>query len=113
MESRDTSKFIPSKQQADSSLAAQRKIISEKCIKCELCQQECAFLAKYGQPKEIADALDPFENKSQTLAFECSLCRLCAAVCPVDIDPSGLFLAMRREAATGGETASFRNIPHS
>jgi hypothetical protein len=34
-------------------------IMSEKCIKCKLCQKECAFLRKYGKPKDIADAYDP------------------------------------------------------
>ncbi len=101
-ESSSALKVGSARQNADSSLSEKIKTISEKCINCKLCQQECAFLAKYGQPKEIADALNPFENKYQTLAFECSLCRLCAAVCPVDIDPSELFLAMRREAASQG-----------
>lgn len=86
----------------NSPLPEQLKIISEKCNNCELCQQECAFLAKYGQPKEIADAFNPFESNHQDIAFECSLCRLCAAVCPVDIDPSEMFLAMRREAVSQG-----------
>ncbi|MFH2218339.1 MAG: (Fe-S)-binding protein [Pseudomonadota bacterium] len=78
------------------------RTISEKCINCELCIKECAFLRKYGKPKEIADAFDPFEKKYQTMAFECSLCGLCAAVCPVKIDPSGMFLEMRREAVRQG-----------
>jgi Fe-S oxidoreductase len=78
------------------------RTISEKCINCELCIKECAFLREYGKPKEIADEFDPFEKKYQTMAFECSLCGLCAAVCPVKIDPSGMFLEMRREAVRQG-----------
>lgn len=35
------------------------KTISEKCINCELCQKECAFLKKYGKPKDIADSYNP------------------------------------------------------
>ena len=83
-------------------MSAQLKIISEKCINCDFCIQECAFLKKYGKPKEIADTFNPFVKKYQTMAFECSLCGLCAAVCPVDIDPSEMFLEMRREAVRQG-----------
>jgi Fe-S oxidoreductase len=72
-----------------------RKTVSEKCIECRSCQRNCAFLQKYGTPKSIADA--PGENHPK-LPFECSLCRLCSSVCPVGIDPSCMFLEMRRNA---------------
>lgn len=75
---------------------------SEKCIDCKLCREECAFLQKYGSPKHIADTYDPASPKDQMMAFECSLCGLCAAVCPVKIDPSAMFLEMRRQAAALG-----------
>jgi Fe-S oxidoreductase len=78
------------------------KVIAEKCIECPLCRGECAFLSKYGNPKEIADRIDPQDDSILTLAFECSLCGLCGAVCPVDLNPRDLFLEMRREAVTKG-----------
>jgi Fe-S oxidoreductase len=37
------------------------------------------------------------------MAFECSLCALCTAVCPVDIDPAAMFLEMRQELAHRGD----------
>jgi uncharacterized membrane protein YdjX (TVP38/TMEM64 family)/Fe-S oxidoreductase len=78
------------------------RVVSDGCTRCDLCQSECAFLKKYGKPKEIADRYDPSDKGCQTLPFECSLCSLCAAVCPVGVDPSSLFLEMRREAVRRG-----------
>ena len=71
--------------------------IYKGCIKCQACQKECAFLRKYGKPGEIAHACNPADKLYQTMAFECSLCRLCAAVCPIGIIPAEMFLEMRRE----------------
>jgi len=85
-----------------SKLAAELKTISEKCTNCQLCIEDCGFLKTYGTPKEIADAFDFFDKKSQILSFECSLCQLCAAVCPEKIDPSEMFVEMRREAVRLG-----------
>lgn len=102
MQSKNALKIGSAKQGGDSFLSAQLKIISEKCINCDICKQECAFLSNYGKPKEIADAFNPFTKKYQNMAFECSLCGLCAAVCPVDLAPSELFLEMRRAAVRQG-----------
>jgi uncharacterized membrane protein YdjX (TVP38/TMEM64 family)/Fe-S oxidoreductase len=79
-----------------------RRAISEKCIECNLCQKECRFLQQYGKPKAIADTFDPENKDDQAMAFECSLCGLCLGVCPVDIDPSTMFLDMRREVVRSG-----------
>ncbi|OPY64349.1 MAG: TVP38/TMEM64 family inner membrane protein YdjZ [Syntrophorhabdus sp. PtaU1.Bin050] len=78
------------------------KAISSACIKCDLCQKECAFLRKYGKPKDIADRYDPARKEDQGMPFECSLCGLCTAVCPKGLDPAGLFLAMRQETVIRG-----------
>jgi uncharacterized membrane protein YdjX (TVP38/TMEM64 family)/Fe-S oxidoreductase len=78
-----------------------RKVVAD-CINCKFCQEECAFLRKYGKPKEIAEAYDPGDKVYQAMPFECSLCRLCAAVCPVNVNPAEMFLEMRREAACHG-----------
>ena len=76
--------------------------ISSKCTNCKDCVKACAFLYKYGTPKEIADRYDPGNPNHRTLPFECTLCRLCEAVCPVKINPGQMFLAMRREAVKNG-----------
>ena len=78
----------------------QRK--SEKCIECGLCRKECKFLQQYGTPKQIADSFDPSSSKDLKMPFECSLCGLCRAVCPVKINPAAMFLEMRREAIAQG-----------
>ena len=73
----------------------------EKCNACGICQKECPFLKKYGRPKEIAQSYDP--DRDSAMAFECSLCNLCTAVCPLKINPAAMFLAMRREAVQQGK----------
>jgi uncharacterized membrane protein YdjX (TVP38/TMEM64 family)/Fe-S oxidoreductase len=72
--------------------------VSQTCTGCGLCRKECGFLEKYGTPKEIADSYDPGTKDGQVMPFECSLCRLCDAVCPLGVNPSGMFLEMRRES---------------
>jgi uncharacterized membrane protein YdjX (TVP38/TMEM64 family)/Fe-S oxidoreductase len=71
--------------------------MSAKCTRCTVCQQECAFLRKYGTPGELAQSYDPDEKSCQALPFECSLCHLCTVVCPEKLKPSAMFLEMRRE----------------
>jgi len=83
-------------------LQEELKNISEKCINCKICQKECEFLRKYGKPKEIADSYNPTDKVHQGMPFECSLCQLCAAVCPVKINPALMFLEMRRETVRRG-----------
>jgi len=68
------------------------------CIDCPKCRAECAFLKKYGSPRDISINYDPSEIKNLMLAYECSLCGLCGAVCPVGLRPEKMFLEMRREA---------------
>lgn len=90
------------KQVARLQLKSELSIQSEKCIECKLCRKECQFLQKYGSPKHIADTYDPTSPKHQMMPFQCSLCKLCAAVCPVNINPADMFLEMRRESVDRG-----------
>ncbi|MDA8124115.1 MAG: VTT domain-containing protein [Deltaproteobacteria bacterium] len=76
--------------------------VSGDCIRCDLCQKECAFLKRYGKPKDIADRYDPARKEDQGMPFECSLCGLCTAVCPKGCDPAELFLRLRGEAVRRG-----------
>jgi Fe-S oxidoreductase len=72
--------------------------VLETCMDCGFCQKDCGFLEKYGTPKEIADSYDPGTKEGLVMPFECSLCQLCDAVCPFGINPSQMFLEMRRES---------------
>ncbi len=76
--------------------------VRESCTDCGACRNECAFLQKYGTPGEIALGYDPAAPQFHSMPFECSLCRLCTSVCPVDVNPARMFLEMRREAVERG-----------
>jgi len=76
--------------------------VSEGCIGCGRCRKDCAFLQRYGMPDAIARNFDPAGQAWVRMAFECSLCRLCRAVCPVGVRPDELFLEMRRQAVAMG-----------
>ncbi len=73
--------------------------IAATCIQCKFCQQECAFLQRYGKPKVIAENFDAADAACLKMPFECSLCRLCGTVCPVNLQPADMFLQMRRDIA--------------
>jgi Fe-S oxidoreductase len=77
--------------------------IKEKCTECLLCQKECLFLQKCGTPKAIADRYHLEEKEFRFLPYECSLCGMCHAVCPVKISPAQMFLEMRRENVLRGK----------
>jgi Fe-S oxidoreductase len=79
-------------------LAAALQECAGKCMECNLCVKQCKFLQKYGNPKHIAACYNPTAEQERKMPFECSLCNLCGAVCPVKISPGAMFLEMRREA---------------
>jgi uncharacterized membrane protein YdjX (TVP38/TMEM64 family)/Fe-S oxidoreductase len=87
-------------------LLEQISLILTACIDCPKCVAECAFLNHYGTPKHIAATYDPIEKNWVSIAFECSLCGLCASVCPVGLNPADMFLEMRRKAVED-KTAPF------
>jgi len=79
--------------------------IADDCVNCGICVKECAFLQEYGSPQKLAmrwleTAGNPLEPTAYS--FECSLCGLCHGVCPKDLDPSAMFLAMRRQLVASG-----------
>jgi Fe-S oxidoreductase len=76
--------------------------IRETCLDCGMCRTECKFLTRYGTPWAILNANDPSDPAFLKIAYECSLCGLCEAVCPVGLHPRDLFLAMRRAAVSSG-----------
>lgn len=78
------------------------KDIRERCTECGACTKACAFLSHYGTPKAIATGFDFSSPHHQAIAYECSLCSLCHAVCPEKLDPFRLFLEIRRQYVDGG-----------
>ncbi len=98
------SNIVPKQPEKSSNLHSSpndwRKIctsITQECISCGLCRKDCRYLQTYGLPNEQAEeALARRLNFSQL--FSCSLCGLCTAICPQDIDPSLMFSSLRREA---------------
>lgn len=85
---------------ADAEATRQAQTLLGACTECKACVVKCPFLAKYGTPASIAR--DVLAGKSTVDPFACSLCGLCGAVCPQNLSPGDLFLAMRRQAVTDG-----------
>ncbi len=77
--------------------------IRNGCSDCGACKTLCAFLQEYGTPIEIIEKYDFSNPEHQAVAFECSLCNLCGAVCPEKLEPGDLFYAIRREAMDTGK----------
>ncbi len=85
---------------ADAEATRQAQALLGACSECKACVVKCPFLAEYGTPSSIAR--DVLAGKSTVDPFACSLCGLCGAVCPQNLSPGDLFLAMRRQAVTDG-----------
>ncbi len=83
--------------------------VAEGCIECGLCREDCPFLQKHGLPRWIAESCLSSREAQHARAFECSLCGLCTALCPVRLDPMKMFLHMRREAFVRGQGEDSRH----
>ena len=70
------------------------------CTSCGECVRPCSFLQQQGTPAQVAGRGAVPDNL--LVAYGCSLCGLCDAICPEGVFPSGMFLAMRQEAAAQG-----------
>lgn len=84
----------------DAESTRQAQLLLGACSECRACVEKCPFLAKYGTPSSIAREV--LAAESMVDPFACSLCELCGAVCPENLSPGDLFLAMRRQAVTDG-----------
>ncbi|MCG8473054.1 MAG: (Fe-S)-binding protein [Desulfobacterales bacterium] len=68
------------------------------CRGCGRCVRACAFLSEYGTPKEILELGEKEPEKLLRIAYHCSLCGLCTAICKDGCDPPRDFLNLRRNA---------------
>ena len=73
------------------------------CTGCRRCVRECEFLKRHGTPGELARRYADQAATIRELAYSCSLCGLCEAVCPHGLAPEQMFLALRQEAVRWGE----------
>ncbi len=76
--------------------------MQKECVECGLCSRECRFLQRYGSPRQIAFEFELLSSAHRKMAYACSLCHLCTAVCPKGLDPARMFLEMRRAAVYEG-----------
>lgn len=77
--------------------------IEERCVQCGLCLKDCTFLQRYGDPKTIALSLaGATASDVEKMVFECSLCGLCTAVCPKDLNAGAMNLELRRRFVKRG-----------
>ncbi|MBW6521454.1 MAG: (Fe-S)-binding protein [Desulfoarculaceae bacterium] len=83
--------------QSKGTINNQAQALDEGCTRCQACISHCAFLQKNGMPGDIGASL--LAGEAPIDPFACSLCNLCTAVCPADIDPGAFFLELRRQAA--------------
>jgi len=90
-------------------LSRQLKAIDEQCTDCGACMRHCVFLKQHGSPLTIARNLCTDDMNQMQMAFNCSLCGLCTAVCSQKLDPCSLFLEMRRQRIALG---SFDRRPY-
>lgn len=75
--------------------------MAKRCTSCGVCVRSCDFLRRSGSPAALAR--QGREDGAVLLrAYECSLCGLCDALCPLRLSPATMFLAMRREAVKTG-----------
>jgi Fe-S oxidoreductase len=97
---------------SDSALASLQRDIGARCNECGVCQKNCTFLGQYGTPKSIVENFDFSLSKSQAVAYQCSLCGLCTAVCSEKLDPASLFLEVRRRCVEDGnlDEAAYRTM---
>ena len=70
--------------------------VAANCTGCGLCVRQCGFLQKHGNPQQQARNYQLRQGGNCADPFACHLCGLCTALCPHQVDPAGLFLALRR-----------------
>lgn len=87
-----------------SELVTLARSISTECTQCRICQIRCAFLREHDTPGTLAKRLLA-SGAGLARAFECSMCGLCQATCPLSLPLPDFFLAMRRAALKSGRAS--------
>lgn len=77
--------------------------IDDGCTGCGTCAARCSFLQEHGTPADIAAKVSDLPSDQWPDPFHCSLCGLCGAVCPANVRPDNLFLAMRQARVSAGQ----------
>jgi len=73
--------------------------LMEQCISCGACSENCLILQEIDEdPAAIAARGAEVDE-----AFACSLCKLCEAVCPLDLSPAQMFQDKRIQSVAAGE----------
>ena len=78
--------------------------ISEGCIECGLCVDNCEFLSKYCEsPKELADKyLENHFKDKPSIPYCCSLCDGCEVDCPEELNVGRMCLEARQTLVDEG-----------
>ena len=93
--------------------AAEAQREAQRCLQCSCleCVKACVFLQRYGSyPKQYVRQINNSlilspgmgYRASKTMIDSCTLCGLCAAVCPNDLDMGDVCLNARRELVEKG-----------
>jgi NADPH-dependent glutamate synthase beta subunit-like oxidoreductase len=77
-----------------------------RCLDCRCgsCLTDCEFLTKYAIfPKQLAQTAKGGTAEGLEIAYSCSVCGLCKAVCPEGIDTGNLCLGIREYLVNHGK----------
>lgn len=70
---------------------------------CDACVRECDFLASNCRsPRELARRVRDDPDEARTMVYSCTLCSLCAEVCPERLDTGAMLLEARRDLVRRG-----------
>ena len=78
--------------------------ISDNCVECGICVENCEFLSKYCEsPKELADKYleNQFKDKP-SIPYCCSLCDGCEVDCPEELNIGRMCLEARQTLVDEG-----------
>jgi NADPH-dependent glutamate synthase beta subunit-like oxidoreductase len=79
---------------------------------CEECMTQCDFLASScTSPRQLAERIEQDLVGARREVFSCTLCSLCARVCPESLDVGAMLLEARRELVRAGAAPLPQHAP--